>query len=84
MSGDVDVEDGDAESTGDGWVTARQLCDVCGFQAYHMVVLASGRLFFCGHHFRENEVGLHDVALELVDESELLAPRRRGGDRTTE
>lgn len=63
----------------DGWATRRQVCDVCRFQAYYMVVLESGNLFFCGHHYRRNEVALYEVALEVVDESELMGGRRPTG-----
>lgn len=56
----------------DGWQTENQLCDVCRFHAYYLVLFQSGYLFFCRHHFKQNESELHKVALEIVDESERL------------
>ena len=47
-------------------------CDSCGAQAYVRVTLASGDLYFCGHHatrFREKLAG---TAIAWHDESERL------------
>lgn len=35
-------------------------CDRCGAQSYVKVVLFSGELEFCGHHFEDNRVALSE------------------------
>lgn len=43
-------------------------CDRCGARAKVRVLLAGGRdLTFCGHHAREYDVKLRDVAMDFVD-----------------
>ena len=54
-------------------LTAADRCDRCGAQAYIRVVLPSGAdLLFCGHHGRQHEAALRDVAAEIRDESQRL------------
>lgn len=55
------------------WVpTALDRCDACGAQAYMRYELASGELYFCIHHGRENKQRLSQVALTIQDESARL------------
>ena len=66
-------------------LTALDLCDRCGAQAYVRVVLAGGgELLFCAHHGRQHAEALAKVALEIQDETGRLsqpdpAPDRRAG-----
>ena len=61
-------------------LTARDVCDRCGAQAYVRVVLpGSGELLFCAHHSREHAEALAKVAVEIQDETERLS-RSPGGD----
>lgn len=54
---------------------ATDRCDRCGAQAYVRVRLASGgELLFCGHHAKEHEEALRQVAVDIHDETERLAP----------
>lgn len=57
------------------WYTALEQCDLCSSQSYFMVVMESGNLFFCNHHFKKNEAVIFEKALDVVDESELLLRR---------
>ena len=50
-------------------LTALDRCDRCGAQARVHVVLASGELFFCGHHAKRYEGQLRAQALTWVDET---------------
>jgi hypothetical protein len=61
-------------------LTARDRCDRCRAQAYVRVKLRSGgsELLFCGHHWREHEpkilelaANVHDETSKLYDEAEL-------------
>jgi hypothetical protein len=43
-------------------------CDRCGALAKVRVVLASGSdLVFCGHHAREYESKLRDIAVDIIE-----------------
>lgn len=54
-------------------MTASDRCDRCGAQAHVRVFLESGAaLQFCGHHFREHEVRLRSVAVDVQDELEKI------------
>ena len=66
-------------------LTALDLCDRCGAQAYVRVLLPnSGELLFCAHHGREHLPALKKVAVDIQDETQRLvqagelarAPRR--------
>jgi hypothetical protein len=58
-------------------LTALDLCDRCGAQAYVRVVLpASGELLFCAHHSRQHADALARVAVEIQDETDRLSPGR--------
>ena len=50
-------------------LTAADRCDRCGAPAYVRVTLAEGELLFCGHHFRQYDVELRKIALEVHDET---------------
>ena len=54
-------------------MTASDRCDRCGAQAHVRVFLESGAaLQFCGHHFRQHEVRLRSVAVDVQDELEKI------------
>jgi hypothetical protein len=58
-------------------LTALDLCDRCGAQAYVRVVLpGSGELLFCAHHSRKHADALALVAVEIQDETDRLSPTR--------
>lgn len=54
------------------WVTAKERCDACPSQSYYMVVFETGELFFCRHHYLQNEASFYETAVDVIDESELL------------
>jgi hypothetical protein len=56
-------------------LTALDLCDRCGAQAYVRVVLpGSAELLFCAHHGRQHADALARIAVEIHDETKRLAP----------
>jgi hypothetical protein len=56
-------------------LSALDLCDRCGAQAYVRVVLpGSGELLFCAHHARQHAEALARVAVEIQDETDRLSP----------
>jgi hypothetical protein len=58
-------------------LTALDLCDRCGAQAYVRVVLpGSGELLFCAHHSRQHADALARVAVDIQDETDRLTPSR--------
>lgn len=55
-------------------LTAMDLCDRCGAQAYVRVILPDSReLLFCAHHSRQHAAALAKVAVEIQDETERLS-----------
>src|SRR2546429_542457 len=55
-------------------LTALDVCDRCGAQAYVRVLLAnSGELLFCAHHGRQHAAALAKVAVDIQDESNRLS-----------
>ena len=55
-------------------LTALDVCDRCGAQAYVRVLLAnSGELLFCAHHGRLHAEALAKVAVDIQDESNRLS-----------
>lgn len=57
-------------------LTASDRCDRCAAQAHVRVYLENGSaLQFCGHHFRQHEVRLRSVAVDIQDELAKLADR---------
>ena len=58
-------------------LTALDLCDRCGAQAYVRVVLpGAGELLFCAHHSRQHADALARVAVEIQDETARLSSSR--------
>jgi hypothetical protein len=56
-------------------LSALDLCDRCGAQAYVRVVLpGGGELLFCAHHGRQHNEALARIAVEIQDETDRLAP----------
>jgi hypothetical protein len=54
-------------------LTALDLCDRCGAQAYVRVLLPnSGELLFCAHHSRQHLPALKKVAVDIQDETQRL------------
>lgn len=43
-------------------------CDRCGSQAFVLVKMVSGELFFCGHHYSKHQKSLDNLAFEIIDE----------------
>jgi hypothetical protein len=61
-------------------LTAMDVCDRCGAQAYVRAVLpGSGELFFCAHHARQHSDALAKVAIEIQDETQRLQPGSAAG-----
>ncbi|MCL2465591.1 MAG: hypothetical protein FWF28_11070 [Micrococcales bacterium] len=55
-------------------LNAHDRCDRCGAQAYVRVTLPSGNdLLFCAHHSRAHSDKLHQVALNIHDETAKLS-----------
>ena len=55
-------------------LTALDVCDRCGAQAYVRVLLANGgELLFCGHHAHKHAEALAKVAVDIQDESNRLS-----------
>ena len=56
-------------------LSALDLCDRCGAQAYLRVVLpGGGELLFCAHHGRQHGEALARIATEIQDETGRLSP----------
>ncbi len=56
-------------------LTAMDVCDRCGAQAYVRVLLpGAGELLFCAHHNRQHAEALAKIAVEIQDETGRLAP----------
>jgi hypothetical protein len=52
-------------------------CDRCGAPAYVQVEFAEGaELLFCGHHARQYEDKLREVAILILDETDRIIPPR--------
>jgi len=43
-------------------------CDRCGAQAFVLVKMVAGELYFCSHHFNKHEKALDSMAFEIIDE----------------
>ena len=57
-------------------LTVSDRCDRCGAQAFVRVYLdQSSTLQFCAHHFREHEVKLRGIAIDIQDESAAINDR---------
>lgn len=53
-------------------LTAADRCDRCGSRAYVRATLATGDLYFCGHHGRKYEVSILPLTLSWLDESQFI------------
>lgn len=54
-------------------LTAEDRCDRCGARAYVQVEFFKGsELLFCGHHAREYDYALREVAIVIRDETYFL------------
>ena len=63
-------------------LTALDICDRCGAQAYVRVLLAnSGELLFCAHHGRVHAEALAKVAVEIHDETDRLSRTQNNSER---
>jgi hypothetical protein len=58
---------------------ANDRCDKCSSQAYFLTILDSGELYFCRHHFLQNEEILRELAHYIIDQSHLLDQRQETG-----
>jgi hypothetical protein len=67
--GEVMLETNEVE-TSEKIITPKDYCDRCIAKAAYMVVFLSGDLYFCGHHFRENEKHFVNTALNIYDEND--------------
>lgn len=47
-------------------------CDSCGAQAFVLVKLLSGELYFCGHHYQQHSDKLNNTAYEIIDERDSI------------
>jgi hypothetical protein len=55
-------------------LTAADRCDRCGVRAYVRALLPNGlELLFCAHHHRQYASALTKIAVEIHDETQLLA-----------
>jgi hypothetical protein len=62
-------------------LSALDLCDRCGAQAYVRVVLpGGGDLLFCAHHGRQHGEALARIATEIQDETDRLSPGKAQAD----
>lgn len=50
-------------------LTAVDRCDRCGAQAYVRILLEGGELLFCGHHAKQYDTALRQVAVDIQDET---------------
>jgi ribosomal protein L37E len=50
-------------------------CDRCGAQAFVIVKMVAGELYFCGHHFNKHSKALNKVSFEVVDERDSINAR---------
>lgn len=51
-------------------IQPRDLCDSCVAKAAYVVVFSAGSLYFCGHHFRNNEEYFINNSLNIFDEDD--------------
>ena len=75
MSSTEEQEVPETEFLKDIWETQFEVCDVCQHHAYFVVTLATGKLFFCAHHFHKNKDALYEIAEDVLDESAMLNVR---------
>lgn len=60
-------------------LTALDRCDKCGAAAMVIAQLSSGgELFFCAHHFNENDTKLRTLGAVIHDERDLKLQTTKG------
>lgn len=59
-------------------LTAMDRCDRCGARAYVAANVSGTELMYCGHHARQYEPRLREIASSWRDEREQLAPWKAG------
>ena len=70
---ELDVEVAEPNSEEIESYTRLELCDQCGVaQSFYRVEFQSGFLFLCRHHYMKHEAKIFEVAVDVVDESDLL------------
>ena len=53
--------------------TRLERCDQCFVaQAFYRIEFSSGYLFLCRHHYMKHEAKMFEIAVDVVDESDLL------------
>lgn len=72
MSSSGEQEAPESEFLNKLWETQFEVCDICNHSACYAVTLASGKLFFCHHHFNANKDALNETAKDIIDESQML------------
>jgi hypothetical protein len=55
-------------NTVDKELLATDKCDRCFAQAYVRVLINSGELLFCGHHYAKHEENLKNIAIKISDQ----------------
>jgi hypothetical protein len=60
----------------EGVMNANDRCDACQAQAYYLVKMLEGELYFCRHHFLKHEETLNKISYEIIDESIKLEPQK--------
>jgi len=50
-------------------------CDRCGAQAFVIVKMVAGELYFCGHHFNKHGEALNKVSFEVIYERDSINAR---------
>lgn len=43
-------------------------CDRCSSQAFVLVKMVAGELYFCGHHYSKHQKALDSMSFEIIDE----------------
>ena len=70
---ELDVEVAEPTSEEIESYTRLELCDQCGVaQSFYRIEFQSGFLFLCRHHYMKHEAKIFEVAVDVVDESDLL------------
>ena len=49
-------------------LTYSDRCDRCGAQAFIKIILLTGELLFCVHHFTQHETVLRSATINILDE----------------
>lgn len=76
MSFTTATEVSSTTSSTEYFLNANHRCDKCSAQGYYRAELTTGYLIFCRHHFKESEVKLREISLEILDESDRLVQKK--------